>query len=283
MFDRATGIGGTDAAAILGVNPYKDALTVQAYKKRWIPDSIETNDAMEAGLMLEGWIRQRWLTRRFEVISEFVNPGTVRHQTERWAYGHPDGIVVIDGVRLGIEIKCAFSVRSQMRWKDVGTDSLPPEYLIQTAWYAWITGIDSWYLLLFDGEIKEYRFKLDSELQAMIVNKCRDFWNRCVLGDETPDITGASSEYKTIMARYPVNTLNALDFDAATHLEPLADLERAQKALREAEREFEKQKHRTQLLIGESEGIIAEHCKVTWKADKRGARRFVAKFDGGDE
>ena len=56
---RRTGIGGSDAGAIMGVSPYKGAYSVWADKIGKLPP-IEDNEAMRQGRDLEDYVARRF-------------------------------------------------------------------------------------------------------------------------------------------------------------------------------------------------------------------------------
>ena len=58
---RKTGIGGSDAGAICGLNPYSSPMNVYRDKTCDIPDEQEDNEAIRQGHDLEEYVAQRFM------------------------------------------------------------------------------------------------------------------------------------------------------------------------------------------------------------------------------
>lgn len=65
--ERLSGIGGTDASAIAGLNPFRSALRVYLEKKG-LAEPIEENEAMYWGKKQESIIAERYAADRKSVV-----------------------------------------------------------------------------------------------------------------------------------------------------------------------------------------------------------------------
>lgn len=86
LAERLKGIGASEAAAVLGVHPYRSALDVYA-EKRGVAPAVddEGNDAMEAGNRLEP-VLARWYADRTGL--KVIDPGA---RAIAWIDGSPNG------------------------------------------------------------------------------------------------------------------------------------------------------------------------------------------------
>ena len=90
---RTTGIGGSDAGAILGLNKYSTPLSVYLAKKDFA--SFEGNKATEWGNILEDPIRQK---ARADLGIEIETVlGMFRNKEHEFMNANFDGLVFVDG------------------------------------------------------------------------------------------------------------------------------------------------------------------------------------------
>ena len=119
---RKCGITGTDAGAILGVNPYRSAFQVYHDK---ISDSIEDidNEAMRQGRDLEEYVAQRFT----EATGLKVRRANAIYQSETHPLLLADFDRLIVGQKAGLECKTV-SPFSADKWAD---DKIPAYYMAQ--------------------------------------------------------------------------------------------------------------------------------------------------------
>ena len=136
---RQLGIGGSDAAAIMGMNRYKKRSDV--FRDKMSHDLNEfSNAAMRFGTVFESYILERI---RPEYAWAHVEPGddmgTLHHKVRQWQLANIDGMLVKDGepYGVGLEIKtCA--ERSYYAWRQ----GPPPMYHAQVQHYMSVMGWD---------------------------------------------------------------------------------------------------------------------------------------------
>lgn len=262
---RRLGITATDAAAVLGVHPYKSRWDVFADKLGLKPDTAD-NEAMYWGRELEDVIARRYM-RDTGYQLRALPPGEVlAHPYHPWLLGTPDRLIDVLG-RVW-EGKTA-GWRAADRWGEAGHGAIPEEYMVQTAVYMAITGFGTCDLAVLIGgqDYRVYNLKRDHELEEMIIEECERFrtdyivpgrepppdasdgcrrWLDAKYPREQADLLIASPEADTLMLR-----LRQLRSDAATNDERQADIEAQLK-----------------YLIGEHEGIEGPEGKITWRRAK---------------
>lgn len=166
---RRTGIGGSDAAAVLGLSKWSTPLSVWLDKTGQAPDRGES-EPMRWGTLLEPVIRQEYAERTGRTV---IAPGFLRHPQHEFMVANVDGLSPDDD-RL-IEIKTA---RSADQWGEPGSDQVPEEYLIQVHHYMAVLEVKvaDIAVLIGGSDFRIYTVEADAELQAMMIDAEREFW-----------------------------------------------------------------------------------------------------------
>lgn len=259
---RLSGISGSDVAAILGLSPFRSPLDVFCEKLRLVEGPAESLP-MRVGKALEPFLvaeynRQTGLEAR---------PSTALYRSSRypWMLGTPDAFVASPS--LGVEFKTA-SVRSERFWGD-GEDAIPDYYLTQIAWYAAITGIDTWNcaVLIGNSDFRIYTIRRDPGLEQLLIEKAQEFWEKHVLTQEPPALDGSSSCDAYLRARFPRSSASLRSSNPVEDA-LAAELARVRSELGELERQNAALEARMKLAIGEAQGIQGEGWRATWKRAK---------------
>ncbi len=164
-------IGGSDAAAVVGLSKWSSPMTIWADKTGRLPDQPD-NEAMRVGRDLEDYVARRWMeetgkrARRLNAI--LYNP--------RYPFAHADIDREVVGERAGLECKTtsAFDIR---RFRDV---EFPEQYYAQCVHYLAVTGFDRWYLAVLVFGRGFYIFTLErdqAEIDALMEAE-REFWEQ---------------------------------------------------------------------------------------------------------
>lgn len=198
---RTTGIGGSDAGAIMGLNKYTTPLSVYLAKKDFA--SFGGNAATEWGNILEDPIRQK-AKADLGIEIETV-PGMFTNKEYEFMNANFDGLVYIDG-----EKEIAGSVVSGLGGHEIKTsrtgdgftnDEIPDSYYAQVQHYMAVTGLDFFILTVFIFDRYEGRHyvipRKDVFISQLIeAEKC--FWNDNVLASVMPSPTGNENELELL-------------------------------------------------------------------------------------
>ena len=258
---RQSGLGGSDAGAILGVNPYKSSY--QVWLEKTDPDSAcsRMNEPMHWGIALEDQVAAEF-ARRMDMTLERVD-----QQLEHDRY--PYIIANIDRQVAGkpelVEIKTA-SAYAKQAWLD---DGPPLYYRAQVAQYLAVTGYDrAWIACLFGGQsLHAFRVERDEELMQFVVDKLDAFWRDHVLTGIPPEVDNRAVEYLT--RRYPFSNGEALSWTGSPKHEALLTALYARKQeADESKARYEDIKAQVMRELGANECATAEHFQVTWKSTK---------------
>ena len=257
---RRTGIGGSDAGAIMGVSPYKGAFSVWADKQGKLPP-LEDNEAMRQGRDLEDYV-----ARRFAEASGL----RVRHEYSMLrSVEHPCMLADIDrriiGERAGLECKTSRDIHMK-RYKN---GDFPLEYYCQCLHYLAVTGWDKWYLavLVYGTDLLTFDIKredVEDDIGALI--KAEDsFWHEYVLPRKQPMPDGLESTTKALGAVWAASTPDtAIDADDETDalLSRLCGLKRERKTLDDQIAEAE---NMVKARMQEAEVLRGSGATATWK------------------
>lgn len=197
------GVGGSEAAAVLGLHPYVTPIALWQRKRALqagLPDPfpVVENDAIRWGNYLEDPVRQAYARRYGVDVS--VPPHSVYHREHTWRRATPDGLV-FDGPRIahGVEIKTA-SHRMAHYWGADGSEEVPDHYAVQCLWYCHVLDVDRWDLaaLIGGSDFRCYTIKRDRELESAMVATVAAFWEDNVLGGAEPPVDG-SEDFRTYL------------------------------------------------------------------------------------
>jgi putative phage-type endonuclease len=173
--ERRKGIGGSDVAAIMGLNPWKTPFRVYQEKRREVED-WKGNEATDWGKRMEPAIRQWYSDQTGRPVRL---PDKIIFSTDHpFMLGDLDGFT--DDKRI-VEIKTA---RSGRGWGEPGTNQVPDYYLLQVQHYMIITGypITDIPVSIAGGSPELYVVEADPELQEIIIDACWKFWERVQAG-----------------------------------------------------------------------------------------------------
>jgi putative phage-type endonuclease len=267
--DRRSGVGGTDVAAILGLDPNRSPFDVWLEKTGRAPDFAGNN-------------RTRWGRRLQQAIAEGYSEETgrtvkwldsrVRHPERAFHIGTPDAICTPRDEDRAVEVKNA-GADQMHRWGPRGSDEIPERAYFQGLWYLpllQVTRID--YAVLFGGnDLGVYTLNRDEELEGIVVEKVAQFWRDHVEADKPPEITATETAEDYLRARFP------------KHVQPLREATEDEELLAKtlhgaavnAERmvaRTEDLKMRLKLAIGDAEGIKGDDWQITYRASKNSTK-----------
>jgi putative phage-type endonuclease len=278
---RLSGIGGSDAAAILGVSPWAGALDVYQEKlglveKEWTP---EEEDRLALGNLMERAIARRWAERKGVEIEHPCDDGTtLRHPDRPWQIAHIDGR--IKGKPEGVEVKLLLTWRQQARLGEPGTDRGLPEHIAQAAHYLSVTEWERWWLVYYHPfrGLLEFPIERNRVLEAKLIAKEAAFWER-VRRQDPPSYLESREPLEALAAMFPNHV------DGKTISEPGPDLLNAIEDLRmarvvrdDADRQCKRHEAAIKNLMGDAEAIDYSGVRITWRKRKDGVRVFKPMF-----
>lgn len=128
---RKRGIGGSDAGAICGLNPYSSPMKI--YQDKISPELDERdNEAIRIGHDLEDYVAFRFT----EATGLKVRKSNFMYQSSEYPFMIADVDRLVIGEDAGLECKTASAYHAD-KWKD---GRAPAHYVIQCCHYMAVTG-----------------------------------------------------------------------------------------------------------------------------------------------
>lgn len=254
---RKTGIGGSDAGSICGVNPYSSAIKV--FKDK-VSGEIgeENNEAIRIGHDLEDYVAKR-----------FTEASGLRVRKSNYMYRsveHPFMIADIDrlvvGEDAGLECKTASAYNAD-KWKD---GDIPLHYVMQCYHYMLVTGKRAWYIaaVILGKEFTYRKLEWDDELISRLVAVEKDFWQNHVMKGIIPPPDGSKACDEVIKQYFhtakKASSVRLVGFD-----EKLKRREEILDYISELQEEQKQIEQEVKLYMGDNEFANSENFRVSWK------------------
>lgn len=195
---RKNHIGGSDASACVGMNPYKDNVTLWEEKTGLIlPEDISDKDYVRYGTEAEMHLRELFAMDFPEYHVSYDENNMFLNTECPWMHASLDGELVDGNGRCGIlEIKTTNILQSMQREK--WNDRIPDNYFCQVLHYLAVTGYDFVVLKAqlkseWNGELRittrHYfieRKDVEKDIRVLVDAEKR-FWD-CVVSGRRPDL-----------------------------------------------------------------------------------------------
>lgn len=196
LAERRKSIGGSDAAAIVGMNHYVTPYMLWADKTGRLPDKPD-NEAMRQGRDLEQYVADRFM----EVSGKRVRRHTAMFRSSVYPFAHANIDRAVVGESAGLECKTT----SIMNLKKFKNGEYPENYYVQCVHYLAVTGWDRWYLavIILNQGFKWFTIERDqAEIDALMQAES-DFWSSYVVPDTPPPVDGLFPTSKALEAVFP--------------------------------------------------------------------------------
>ncbi len=253
---RKQGIGGSDAGAICGLNPYVSPMSV-FYEKTSSEIEDYDNESMRQGRDLEEYVARRFM----EETGLKVRRSNVMYQSEEYPFMLANVDRLISGENMGLECKTASAYNAD-KWTG---DSVPAHYELQCHHYMMVTGAKAWYLavVILGKEFKYKRIERDEELIQNLITIEKEFWENHVLNNLMPDPDGSDISDEVISRYFPsaLKKTIPLPSDLNEQLKRREEIILLAKKLTQEQNQIEQQ---IKLYMGEYEMAFNEHYRVSW-------------------
>lgn len=271
---RKDGLGGTDAAAILGLSPWRTPIEV--WEDKVHPERrVELDkDCLRWGTLLEPVIRQEY-ARKFNVAvyspdmltgvfskTRTWETSTIVIGREDWMLGMPDGYLPAQST--GLEIKTAS--RHSAEWGIEGTDEVPAQYLLQCAWYMAVTDSPAWNLaVLFSGsDLQQFHIQRDLTLEADAIEACREFWHEFVVKEIEPPVDQTESYGRYLARKFSLSTGRVITKPSDEIIALAVEMKEFSEAKKAAEERERLANNQLRALIGDAQKAITPLGPIGW-------------------
>lgn len=267
---RKRGIGSSDAAAAVGLNPYKSQLELWLEKTGRDGNLPKTDPHDETsptywGNLLEPIVAAHYTRRTGNKVRRINAVLQHPHPSLLWMLANIDREVIgSDEVQI-LECKTA-GINGARLWRD-GV----PEYVqLQVQHQLAVTGKTSAdvAVLLGGQDLQIHRIQRDEGLIARLIQLERHFWHY-VETDTPPPADGSDSADLALRCLYPQDYGQTVDFSQnATLSATFSDLVQVRLSLADLESQEAQLKQTLQQAMGDASKAVFETGSVTWKKAK---------------
>lgn len=196
---RRIGIGGSDVAAVMGLNPYRSPLSVYLDKLGELRQPEEDNEAAYWGTTLEDVVARHYAKLNGVTVKKNNNilispeyPHMIAN-IDRDVFSRSEGHYGYEG-----------KTTSAWRTKDWEDDGVPVGYVLQVQHYMVVTALPFFDVACLVGGQRyvQRRVHADPDIQAEIIKAEAEFWAR-VESKTPPAWDGSKSAWDVLAMLYP--------------------------------------------------------------------------------
>ena len=257
---RSGYIGGSDAAAVVGLNPYASAYSLWA-EKTGRTAGFAGNLATEVGTYLEEFVAKKFEQATGKKVRRCNQ--SILNSLYPWAIANIDREIV--GEDAGLEIKTTDS----LNLKKFSGGEYPANYYVQCVHYLAVTGKARWYLAVLIGnrEFRHFTIERDEGEIAALMDAENDLWQR-VKNNTPPDADGSQATTEAIKTIYAGGCDGAV-CDLYPHRRDIEQYMAVSARIKELETAREEAANRIKAYMGNMTGGEWDRFRVTWKLQSR--------------
>jgi len=251
---RRSGIGGSDAPAVIGVSLYRSPYLLWAEKLGLVPAMTES-EPMRWGRLLEAVVAQAYAERTGRRLRRVRR--LLRSRARPWMLASIDRAVV--GEQRLVEIKTTRSPR----WD--GADPVPPDVLCQVQHYLAVTGWDvgDVAVLLAGSDLRILEVPRDEAHIQELVEREAEFWH-LIESRTPPPLDGSEATRRALSHLHPGDDGSQLAASADTD-RLLAQLQVARRRLDAAERDEAAVENSLRAAMGDAALLIGPGYRVSFR------------------
>lgn len=259
---RRGGIGGSDAAVIVGLNPYRSRLELYADKLGLMPER-EDSEAMRIGRDLEAYVADRWA----EATGKKYRRTNFMYCHDRYDFIRANVDREVIGEKAGLECKTT----SVYNKSDFENGEIPLAYYCQCQHYMAVMGYERMYLAVLALGKAFYHFVIDrseEEINTLLENEV-EFWKQHVENGIPPEPDGSESAAVAIRAMQgessrPEALKLMMQYEA-----DLAHLNALNGQIKALQQEAEAIRQALMLALGEAESGESEQYVLSYRPQNR--------------
>lgn len=254
---RKKGVGGSDAGAVCGMNPYSSPMKVY-YDKTTEEISDYDNEAMRQGRDMEEYVARRFC----EETGLKVRRANAIYYDEERPYMLADADRLVVGEKAGLECKTVSPYNAE-KWKD---GKIPFHYQLQCYHYMSVFGMDTWYIaaLVFGKDFIIQKLTWDEGIISHLRCIEKDFWENHVEKGILPQPDGSETSDKLIAEAFgKAEQGNIILLSGFT--ERLARRDELTGLIDRMGTEKKKIEQELKMYLGDAEGAEGEGYRVSWK------------------
>ena len=256
---RSQYIGGSDAAAVVGLNAFSSPYSLWAEKTGRTP-GFAGNLATEVGAYLEEFVAQKFAQETGKKVRK-CNQSFLNSE-------YPFAIANIDREIIGEDAGLEIKTTDSLNLKKFKGGEFPANYYVQAVHYLAVTGKQRWYLAVLIGnkEFKWFTIERDEAEIAALMTAEADLWE-LVKTDTPPAADGTAATTEAIKTIYAESDDSVCDLTAfSANLRQYIALKQQ---IKELESLMEEAANSIKAFMGESGGGECDGFKVSWKTQTR--------------
>lgn len=271
--ERRSGIGGSDAAVVLGLNPFKDVYELYLDKRGEAPEEDENflKESRYWGSVLEEPVAQRYAEETGFKIQRANQ--LIRSKDNEFMIANIDRKVVGEDRRIGLEVKTAARADG---WGESGSSEIPQYIMCQIQHYLAVTNYDCWDLAVLIGnrDFRMYRINPIDGIINQLIDAEEEFWDRVQTGVAPAPNWQSAATTRLLSRLYPGTNGQVVRLpDVAQKYQDVMDDANEQKGI------YDKVvvgcKNRIAMLMGENAvGLLPDGTAITRKEQSR--KEFVS-------
>lgn len=264
-------IGGSDAGAVIGLNPYKSAYTLWAEKTGKIPE-FDGNITTRVGAYLEDLVAMMFM----EETGKSVRRMNKMLVNDEYPFACADVDRVVVGESAIVEIKTTNSIPNIKKFKN---GEYPESWYAQMTHYLAVSGMQKAYLavLIECREFRIFELERDEAEIATLMEAERCFWE-LVQSDVPPLADGSDSSTKTIAQIYPESAEAAGVADLNGYGSVLDEYIALGAQIKNLEELKDRAANKVKLFLGDRGRGESDRHKVNWTSSERSSfdsKRFA--------
>ncbi len=262
---RKTGIGSSEVATIVGLNPWETPYQLWR-RKVGIDAPKEENFAMRAGHYLEDAVSRFWMdeTGR-EIIKRSAGDWLIRDNEHPFLQVSPDRTYWLTGEKRNEGNKGILECKTTQM--SVDADDLPKHWLCQVQYQLGVAGLEHGSLAwLCSGREFGYRdIDFVPDFYQWLVEEASRFWHDNVLARVEPSAVSV----KDVLLKYNRHADGKIIEVGADILDACTYLKEVKRIIKELDEKKEALEERIKMVFGDAEGISYDgQTLATWKAPK---------------
>ena len=258
---RRSGIGGSDASTIVGLNPWSSPYVLFCDKMGALPEK-DDSEAMRQGRDLEQYVADRWM----EQTGKRCRRNNFMWRSTVWPWMLADIDREVVGENAGLECKTT----SVYNRHDFAGGEVPLNYYVQCQHYMAVMGFDRMYLavLVLNRGFYDFIVERDEEEIEALTAAEEEFWDR-LQREEPPEIDGSEATQDALKAMYPHEEAElALPLPRGAE-EELERLERLQDTIKELQADCDMIKSSMMAQMGNAAIATTKKRVCSWVTRRR--------------
>ena len=252
-------IGGSDAAAVLGMSSYKSRYTLWAEKTGKIPE-FSGNLATDVGTYFEDFIAKRFEQETGKKVRKETH--SIFNDKYPWAIANVDRVIVGEDAIL----ECKFT--DSLNLKRYKNGEFPDRFYVQCVHYLAVTGKKKAYLAVLIGN-KEFKvfeiYRDEAEIEALMAEE-KAFYE-LIKSDTAPATDGTESTTETIKTIYADSNEDIVNLFA--YEDALNQYVAVQAQIKELEAIKDEMANKVKVFMGEAGKGETDRFKVSWTSAEK--------------